>query len=76
MKKILMALFVALASVCVQAEGDWRDTLGRVKELSGDTGIAGFARKEAPAFITGEYAEKDRVAGSGKSPVPVFPGGV
>ena len=71
MKKILMALFVALASVCVQAEGDWRDTLGKVKELSGDTGIAGFARKEAPAFITGEYAEKDRVAANemaGKDP--------
>ena len=62
MKKASVALFVLLAAACVWADGDWKETLGKVKDLSGDTGIAGFARKAAPAYITGDYAEKDRVA--------------
>ena len=60
MKKFLMALVAAACALGVYADGDWRDTLGKVKDLSGDTGIAGFMRKEAPAYITGNYAEKDR----------------
>ena len=32
-----------------------------MKDLSGDTGISGFVKKEAPAYITGNYAEADRV---------------
>jgi len=64
MKKFLMALVVAACALGVQAEGDWKTTLGKVKDLSGDTGIAGFARKEAPAYITGNFAEADR------APVP------
>jgi hypothetical protein len=55
MKKILMVFLVAISAFCVQAAGDWRETLGKVKDLSADTGISGFARKEAPAFITGNY---------------------
>ena len=62
MKKFLMALVVAACALGVQAEGDWKTTLGKVKDLSGDTGIAGFARKEAPAYITGSFAEPDRPA--------------
>ena len=62
MKKASVALFVLFAAACVWADGDWRDTLGKVKDLSGDTGIAGFMRKEAPAYITGNFAEKDRPA--------------
>ena len=62
MKKFLMALVVAACALGVQAEGDWKTTLGKVKDLSGDTGIAGFARKEAPAYITGNFAESDRPA--------------
>ena len=59
----MLIAFVALAATfCAQADGDWRDTLGKVKDLSGDTGIAGFLRKEAPAYITGNFADKDRPA--------------
>ena len=62
MKKFLMALVAATCALGVQADGDWRTTLGKVKDLSGDTGISGFVKKEAPAYITGNFAEKDRPA--------------
>ena len=62
MKKIILTLLFAACAFGAQAEGDWRTTLGKVTDLLGDTGIAGFARKEAPAYITGNFAEKDRVA--------------
>ena len=57
MKKFLMALVAAAGAFAASAAGDWKETLGKVKDLSGDTGIAGFARKSAPAYITGDYAE-------------------
>ena len=62
MKKVIMALLAAACALGASAAGDWKETLGKVKDLSGDTGIAGFARKDAPAYITGDYAEKDRVS--------------
>ncbi len=34
---------------------DWKEMLGRVKELSKDTGISGFMRKTAPAHLTEGY---------------------
>ena len=56
-------LFVAvLAAVCAfgaSAEGDWKTTLGKVADLSGDTGLAGFAKREAPAYITGNWDEAE-----------------
>ena len=62
MKKFLV-IALGLAFACgASADGDWRDTLGKVKDLSGDTGVSGFLRKEAPAYITGNFAEKDRPA--------------
>jgi len=61
MKKILMALLLAACAFGAQAEGDWQTTAARVKNLTADTGIAGFLKKEAPAYITGNFAEKDRV---------------
>ncbi len=61
MKKMLLALLVGLFAFGAQADGDWRDTLGKVKNLSADTGISGFCKKEAPAFMTGNFAEADRV---------------
>ena len=60
MKKFLVAVLGLVFALGVQADGDWRTTLGKVKDLSGDTGIAGFARKAAPAYITGDFEEKDR----------------
>ena len=62
MKKFLMVLVATACTLGVYADGDWRTTLGKVKDLSGDTGVSGFLRKEAPAYITGNFAEKDRPA--------------
>ena len=69
MKKILFALLVAAGAVAVTrpavADGAapaWRDTLAKVKNLSADTGISGFMKKEAPAYITGNFSEADRPA--------------
>ena len=61
MKKILTALLLAACAFGAQADGDWKTTAARVENLSADTGIAGFLKKEAPAYITGNFAEKDRV---------------
>ena len=60
MKKAFLLAFVAAGAFVAPAGDDWRETLGKVKDLSGDTGIAGFCRAEAPAYITGNFAEKDR----------------
>ena len=40
----------------------WKTMFAKVKNLPGDTGIAGFMRAEAPAYITGNFAESDRPA--------------
>ena len=60
MKKILMSLLLAVGCFAAHAEGDWKTTLGKVKDLSGDTGIMALLKKEAPAYITGNFAEADR----------------
>ena len=62
MKKFLMALLVAAGCLAAHAEGDWRTTLEKVKNLSADTGISGFMKKSAPAYITGDFAAADRPA--------------
>ena len=67
MKKLLMALMLA-GGACFAFAGDnaapapWEATLAKVKNLTADTGIAGFCRKEAPDYITGNFAEADRPA--------------
>ena len=60
MKKILMALIVAACAFGAQADGDWRTTLGKVKDFTADMGFMAFMKKEAPAYITGNFATKDR----------------
>ena len=66
MKKLLMALLVAACAVGAQAADvdaaapAWKSTLKRVFDLGGDMGIAGFMKKSAPAYITGDFAEADR----------------
>ena len=62
MKKFLLSLLVVAGCFAAQADGDWKTTLGKVKDLAGDTGIAGFGKKEAPAYITGNFEVKDRPA--------------
>ncbi len=82
MKQFLLALLVAIGTTLATAEplaadaatdapAKWQVTLGKAKGLSGDTGIAGFLKKVAPDFITGNYAEADRVSANamaGKDP--------
>ena len=70
MKKFLMAM-LALAGTFVFAAEDvapakeapakWEATAKRVFDLKDDLGISGFMKKCAPAYITGDYAEADRV---------------
>ena len=62
MKYFITAILAAVCAFGAQADGDWRTTLGKVKNLSGDTGISGFIKKEAPAYITGNFADADRPA--------------
>ena len=70
MKRYLTALLIACCAFGAQAaevggeagaEPAWRSTLKRVLDLGGDMGISGFMKKNAPAYITGEYAEADRI---------------
>jgi carboxybiotin decarboxylase len=73
MKKLLIALLVAAGSIagfagdecaesCAQQQPAWKQTLARVKDLKYDTGIAAFFKKNAPEFLTGDFAEADRPA--------------
>ena len=63
MKKFLLSILLVVTGLVVQAEEPaWKETLGKVKNLSSDTGIAGFMKKTAPAYITGEFDEADRPA--------------
>lgn len=39
----------------VEERADWRDTMAKVRELAGTTGIQGFMEKEAPEYITKGY---------------------
>ena len=67
MKKFLMALLVA-AGACASFAGDggekpaWMGTLGKVTDMWADTGLCSFGKQEAPAYITGNFAEADRPA--------------
>ncbi len=60
MKKILCIVIVAAASWAVKADGDWMTMLGKTADLAGETGIAGFMNRDAPAYITGKFREEDR----------------
>ena len=57
MKKILMAMLVSAGCFAAVAATDdvpaWKTMLAKVKNLPAETGIAGFVKKEAPAYITG-----------------------
>ena len=57
----LVAVACALGAAA-EEKAPWEATLGKVKNLTGDTGIAGFCKKEAPDYITGNFAEADRPA--------------
>ena len=60
MKKLFLAMLVAACAFGAQADGDWKTTLGKVKDFTGDMGFMAFMKKEAPAYITGNFAEAER----------------
>ena len=60
MKKFLITAVAVVCAFGAQADGDWKTTLGKVKDFSGDMGFMAFLKREAPSYITGNFAEKDR----------------
>ena len=60
MKRILILLALACAFAASGEEGNWRTMIGKTGDLAGETGIAAFASKEAPAYITGNTLAADR----------------
>lgn len=60
MKKLLMSVLFAAGCLAANAEGDWRETCGKIVCLGGDTGLAGFVKRMAPDYMTGDFAEADR----------------
>ena len=60
MRSLVVGLMMTACAFAASAEGDWRATLGKVKDLSGDTGITAFFKREAPAYITGRFPESER----------------
>ncbi len=64
MKHLITALFAVVVAFGAMAAEDapWRETVAKVQNLTGETGISGFMKKTAPAYITGDFAEADRPA--------------
>ena len=60
MKKLMMAVLFAVGCFAANAEGDWRETCGKIVCLGGDTGLAGFVKRMAPDYMTGDFAEAER----------------
>ena len=60
MKRIVCVLLTVATSLCAIADGDWVTMLGKTADLAGETGIAGFVKREAPSYITGNFAESER----------------
>ena len=61
MKKFLIMAVALACAIGAQADGDWTTTLGKVKDFTGDMGFMAFMKREAPAYITGNFAEADRI---------------
>ena len=65
MKKLFFSLLVAagclaaFASDCGE-KAPWLQTFDKAAGLRNDTGIAGFFKKTAPAYITGDFDSEDR----------------
>ena len=72
MKHFIAALVVSLfalgasaadcasAGCCGAEQAAWKSTLSKVSDMWPDTGICSFMKAEAPAYITGDFAEADR----------------
>ena len=64
MKKILIAMLVLAGTISTFAadgqKAPWEETFDKAAGLRYDTGIAGFAKKEAPAYITGNFEASEK----------------
>ena len=61
MKRAIIMMLALCGAFFAQAEGAaWQKTLGKVKDLSGDMGFMAFMKKDAPAYITGNFDVADR----------------
>ena len=60
MKRIACIVLAVAASLSASADGDWVTMLGKTADLVGETGIAGFVKREAPSYITGNFVESER----------------
>ena len=61
-RAIIMMLALGCAFFAQAEEPAWKTTLGKVQDLTGDTGIMAFMKREAPAYITGNHDSADRAA--------------
>ncbi len=60
MKRILLFFCVSVGLFDARAEDNWLTTVRKVGNLGAETGIAGFLEREAPAYLTGDFAEAER----------------
>ena len=61
-RAIIMMLALGCAFFAQAEEPAWKKTLGKVKDFTADMGFMAFMKKEAPAYITGNFASADRAA--------------
>ena len=55
-----MIAFCAFGAQADGCEPAWKTTLAKVKNLTRDTGLSGFMKMSAPAYITGDFDEAER----------------
>ena len=60
MKKILFGLILSLGAAVSFADNAAMEMAGKTADLADETGIAGFVKKGAPAYLTGDFADADR----------------
>ncbi len=59
MKKILCISLAAVTVLAAKADEDWITMLGKSADLAKETGMVGFMKRDAPAYITGKFVDSD-----------------
>jgi oxaloacetate decarboxylase beta subunit len=59
MKKILCISLAAVTVLAAKADEDWMTMLGKSADLAKETGLAGFMKRDAPAYITGKFIDSE-----------------
>ena len=59
MKKILCISLAAVTVLAAKADEDWMTMLGKSADLAKETGMVGFMKRDAPAYITGKFVDSD-----------------